>query len=288
MDDVSGEGHGRRERDSAARPDETGVRGELSRDSQVGNAELTRWHTRLGRMLVRLVLRVSAVIGPHGGLVLILFVGALIAGAATFLAARVYDAVTEADGLAVLDQPVLDQMVRLRSPALNAAATVYTDIGGVIVMPILAVVAVALLTLYRRSWTPAIIIVGSALGSLLMTIAGKDILARVRPPIMDAVPPFETSPSFPSGHTLNATVIAGAIAYTLVLRQSSRTARTLTIGIAALFALLIGASRVYLGHHWLTDVIGAWLLGIAWLAAVITAHRLYLTTRRRQRSAAHV
>jgi membrane-associated phospholipid phosphatase len=48
---------------------------------------------------------------------------------------------------------------------------------------------------------------------------------------------------------------------------------------AAIFAATMGLSRVYLGHHWLTDVLGAWALGAAWLSLVITAHRLYLTTR---------
>jgi membrane-associated phospholipid phosphatase len=114
-----------------------------------------------------------------------------------------------------------------------------------------------------------------------MTVAGKDLTGRTRPPLAAAVPPFEHSPSFPSGHTLNALVVAGIIAYLLLLRQHSRRTRTLTITAAVVFALTVGASRFFLGHHWFTDVLAAWLLGLAWLATVITAHRLYLTTRKR-------
>lgn len=53
--------------------------------------------------------------------------------------------------------------------------------------------------------------------------------------------------------------------------------------LAALFAVTMGLTRVYLGHHWLTDVVVAWALALAWLAVVITAHRLFLTTRRAER-----
>lgn len=139
-------------------------------------------------------------------------------------------------------------------------------------------VAVAL---RRRSWTPVILIIAAAGGSLLMTVAGKDLIGRTRPPMAAAVPPFEHSPSFPSGHTLNALVIAGIVAYLLLLRQHSRRTRILTVAVAVVFALTIGASRFFLGHHWFTDVLAAWFLGLAWLATVITAHRLYLTTRKR-------
>jgi undecaprenyl-diphosphatase len=42
----------------------------------------------------------------------------------------------------------------------------------------------------------------------------------------------------------------------------------------------MGFSRIFLGHHWLTDVVFAWLLGFAWVALLITAHRMYLAVRR--------
>jgi len=262
------------------RPDQ-GVVGELQHDRHIGDLDLTHWYTPLGRGLERLVRAIARRVGPNLTLVLSLAIGMIAVITLTALAAEVYDAVTEADGVAGLDHPLLAYALTLRSPALDAAVTSYTDIAGVVGMPVLAVAIMLMLALRRRSWTPVILILAAGTGSLLMTIAGKELIGRNRPELADAVPPYEYSPSFPSGHSLNAIVIAGIVAYLLILRQRSKRARTLTITIALLFALTIGLSRVYLGHHWFTDVLAAWALGAAWLALVITAHRLYLTIRHR-------
>jgi undecaprenyl-diphosphatase len=271
-------------RDAANRPLRDSAREgdaqELRQDLNLGAVDLTHWYTPIGRVLARVARRVSAVVGARPALVLTLVVGALVALLLSFLASRVYDAVTESDGVAGLDQPILQAAIRARSPFLDSVVTAYTNVAGPIGMPIIAVAAALVLSLWRKSWTPAILIVAAGAGSLLMTIAGKDIIGRHRPPLVDAVPPYEYSPSFPSGHTLNAIVIAGVVAYILILRQKSTRARVITITIAALFALTIGLSRVFLGHHWFTDVLAGWTLGGAWLALIITAHRLYLTSRR--------
>lgn len=266
-------------------PSAGGVQGELRHDRFVGNQDLTRWDTRVGRYLAAVVRRVSAVVGPHGALILTLLIGAVLAATLTALFAQVYEAVVEVDGVAGLDHPALQFAMSIRSPAADTLATAYTDVGGTVGMPILAVTALVILTARRRSWTPGILIVIAGAGSLLMTIAGKQLIGRTRPPLKDAVPPYEHSASFPSGHSLNAVVIAGIVAYLIVLRLKSRRSRALTISVAALFALTIGLSRVFLGHHWFTDVLAAWTLGAAWLTIVITAHRLYLTARKHHATA---
>jgi len=266
------------EQQSAAR--QQGDREELERDATVGSVDLTRWPSRPGRAAARRVSVASRRIGTRAALLITLVIGAIVALGLSFVASRVYDAVTESDGIAGFDQPILQAAIEARSPVLDVIVTGYTDIAGPIGMPIIAVAAILILSLRRRSWTPAILIAAAGLGSLAMTIAGKDVIGRVRPPLPDAVPPYEYSASFPSGHTLNAVAVVGTIAYLLVLRQTSTVARSLTIGGAAFFALTIGLSRVFLGHHWFTDVVAAWLLGAAWLALVITAHRLYITARR--------
>ncbi|WP_414171663.1 phosphatase PAP2 family protein [Clavibacter tessellarius] len=238
---------------------------------------------------MRLVQRIVRGLGPHAALVITLLVGLALAVGLSAIAAQVYDNVTDADGVAGLDKPLLAFMIGIRTPWLNDAATAYTDVAGVVVMPIIAVVTMLFLAVRRRSWTPIILVLAAGGGSLLLTIAGKDIIDRARPDLADAVPPYETSPSFPSGHTLNAVAIAGILAYLLLLRQHRRVTRVLSIAVAVVFAVTIGATRVYLGHHWFTDVLAAFFLGGAWLALVITAHRLYLTARRpevgRRRSA---
>lgn len=256
---------------------------DLGADRYLGGRDLTRWTSAGGRALAQAAHRLSRTVGPHSTLLLVLTVGAALAALLAWQAGETYEAVTDGDGVAQLDHPVLRAVIGLRTPALDSLVTGYTNIAGSVVMPILAVLAMIVMALARRSWTPVLLITATGLGSLAMTVSGKNLIGRARPSQADAVPPYEHSASFPSGHTLNAVAIVGIVAYLLVLRQHRWWTRLLTVSVAGLFAVTIGLSRVFLGHHWLTDVLAAWLMGAAWLAMVITAHRLHLTVRRRRR-----
>ncbi|MFC4903632.1 phosphatase PAP2 family protein [Kocuria oceani] len=277
--------------DSAARADRARGQGDSvtddlrrtgsHQDRFLGEQDLTTWRTRLGRFLVRCVRRLARWLGPHAAVLVPLVVGLGVAVTMTVASAEVYEAVMDQDDAAALDRPLLQAAMTVRSPWLDTLVTAYTHVGGVIGMPILAAVAMVWLALSRRSWTPVLLVTVAAAGSLLMTVAGKPLIGRARPDLADAIPPYEYSASFPSGHSLNSFVIAGTVAYLLVLRQRTRVARGLTVAAAAAFAVSMALSRVYLGHHWFTDVLVAQTLGAAWLALVITAHRLHLTVRRR-------
>lgn len=132
-----------------------------------------------------------------------------------------------------------------------------------------------------RSWAP-LVLVGVAVGtSTLATVFGKQLFGRARPPIDLAVPPLETTASFPSGHTLNGTVIAGILCYLMLHWFRRASARAAWIVGFSLYALSMGMSRVYLGHHWLTDVLVGWTLGLAWVLVVIGIHRVWLLARAR-------
>jgi len=264
---------------------EQGVTGEVSQDRFVAGQDLTRWKSPVGRVLAGGAEWVTKHLDPYAALIITLAVGLAVALSLAWVFGEVYESVSEANGVAGLDDPVLATAKTLRSPALDVAVTAYTDIGGTIGMPLIAVGIMIFLALRRRSWTPVILIMAAGLGSLLITILGKPLFGRTRPSLADAIPPYEHSPSFPSGHSLNSIVIAGIVAYLIILRLKTTRSRVITVLLAAVFAFTMGLSRVYLGHHWLTDVLAAWAIGIAWLALVITAHRLYLTVRTRRHKA---
>lgn len=261
-------------------------RGTAPDEERTGDRDLPRWPGRVGQLLVAPAMRVGRWGAANAVLVLTALVGGAVAVGLTSVSAEVYDAVVDAEGLAALDQPVLERSVAWRSPGLDTAVTWFTHLGGPVGMTLLATAVVLLMAFGWRSRTPVVLMLIAVAGSLTMTAAGKDLVGRARPPRSLAVPPFETSPSFPSGHTLNTTVIAGLVVY-LVLRRLRRVgAGLVVIAGGAGFAVAMGLSRVFLGHHWLTDVIAAWTLGLGWLVVVVTAHRLHVTVRRRLRQQA--
>lgn len=218
----------------------------------------------------------------------LLVISALGLGLATLLGwgfAELYESVVAGTGVAGFDVPVLEAMVAHRTVASAAAVTWFTQTAGPIGMPILGTVATVLAALHARRITPVILTVVAGAGSLAMTIAVKGLVGRDRPPLIEAVPPYESSASFPSGHSLNALVIIGIVVYSLVLTLKTRWAKVLTIVVGTTYALAVGLSRVFLGHHWLSDVIGAWLLGLAWLLVVIVAHRIARSYAAREKPA---
>ncbi|HET9873684.1 MAG TPA: aldo/keto reductase [Propionibacteriaceae bacterium] len=257
---------------------------EDSTDEQhIGRRDLTRWPTALGRWLVRAAIALARFTTANAVLVVSSVLGILLVTSLMVASAEVYEAVEAGDGIAGLDRPALNEAISLRTGTSMRVGTFFTHLGGPLWMTVIAAALTLAMTLRWRSRTPLTLMLIGVAGSLLMTNIGKIWVGRVRPPLVDAVPPYESSPSFPSGHTLNSTVIAALVAYLVLRKLKSTLARVVTVVLAVVWFVTMGLSRVFLGHHWLTDVAVGWTLGLAWVAAVITAHRLYLTVRRSRR-----
>ncbi|WP_423919348.1 phosphatase PAP2 family protein [Frigoribacterium sp. 2-23] len=253
--------------------------GAIHPERRIGARDLTEWRSKAGQRLVSRHKTVARKVGARRALVATLAVGGGIAVAATAGAAWIYDGVTGKDGVETLDRPALDRAKRLRSPVANGTAAVISRVFGPIAMPALTVGAAIAFGVRDRRATPVTLLVAAGAGSLAMTLAGKRLIKRNRPSRREAIPPYEKSPSFPSGHTLNTTTILGVLAYLLALRQERNGPQVAIVGTAAGTAGVVGLSRVLLGAHWFTDVAVGWVTGTGWLSLIITSHRLYLSTQ---------
>jgi membrane-associated phospholipid phosphatase len=154
------------------------------------------------------------------------------------------------------------------------AITVVADIPG---MAVLAIIAAVLLWRSRRR-PEAAVVLAAAIGAALLIDGFKRLYGRVRPPAAERLM-IETNPALPSGHALGSIVVLGVLAAVVVLATRSILLRVAAVATAALGVMTIGLSRLYLGVHWLTDVVTGWFLGGAWLAVCVTT--LCVVTHRR-------
>jgi len=141
---------------------------------------------------------------------------------------------------------------------------------------IVMVVAVSAFFIARRQLPEAGFILAT-LSSFVLIAFVKVSVARPRPPyffldpagILQSINQY----SFPSGHVLFFVVFFGFIAYLAWLHQTGL-ARILVIAICSALVILIGPSRVYLGAHWASDVVGSYIIGILWLFVLILGYQL--------------
>ena len=141
-----------------------------------------------------------------------------------------------------------------------------TALGGYTILVIVsALVLVALLLLRERQ--AALFLVASLVGGAVVSSLLKALFARPRPDLVQHLDQTFTS-SFPSAHAMVATLSYLTLAAICIRFLRQRSTRTFVLVSAVLLALAIGASRVYLGVHWPSDVLAGWLAGGAWAGAI--------------------
>lgn len=225
-------------------------------------------------MLARVGRRDSAELALlAGGLLLVLLV---------FASFELAGEVLEGDTRA-FDERVLRAMRHRNNPDepigprwLQIAALDITALGGAPVLGLTVAAVVGFLLLQGMQRTALFVLIASAGGWILNTVL-KDLFARPRP---DVVPHLRDvmSLSFPSGHAMASAAVYLTLG-ALLMRISTRPAtKFYFMAVAILATILIGASRVYLGVHYPTDVLGGWLMGFSW--AIVCWMAEYLLARR--------
>lgn len=184
------------------------------------------------------------------------------------------DEVHEGDTLRV-DREILLWINAHASPALDAFFVSITDFGGVpFIASITAIIAAYLI--YRRKYLKTFLLVAAIGGAALLNLTLKLLFERARPELWERLV-VESNFSFPSGHAMGSS----ALAFTIVAILWNTKWRIPAIVCGALYMLTIGLSRLYLGVHYPTDILGGWLVSFAWVLAVSVIVYTYVYKRRR-------
>lgn len=184
-----------------------------------------------------------------------------------------------AGGVPGADVRVHTWVVQHRVTWLDKAMEAATWLGSNVTLVPVLLLAALLFARARRSWRPVVdiaVVYGAAVGVYTLM---KHLVDRPRPPATDWLT-HASGAAFPSGHATQATAAWGVLCVLLCAGRSPR-ARALLAAAASAIVLVVAASRVYLGVHWLTDVLAGVAIGVTILAARELARALHATFTRR-------
>lgn len=165
----------------------------------------------------------------------------------------------------------------LHEHATPGSLTFFRAVSDVASVPaVLAVGAAgAILLAALRRWHPLAGWLTAFGGTAVLTVGLKNAFVRPRPDF--AYPsPADFGWSFPSGHAMGALVVYGMAAYMLARQLEGTLSRLLIVGFAGTLVVVIGFSRLYLGVHYLSDILAGYAIGLVWLAVCATAVELAL------------
>lgn len=169
-----------------------------------------------------------------------------------------------------MDNQFRAQVHAQASPALTVFMRWATQSGSLVPLTILSVAGVSGL-LFLKEWRRAGMLAIAMIGTWVLNDTLKDAFQRARPdPYFGILPPHNYS--FPSGHSLFSFCFFGLIGAMFIPQLRTGIQRIAACSLVAIVIVLVGFSRVYLGVHYPTDVVGGWLVGLAWLSAVIALY----------------
>lgn len=162
------------------------------------------------------------------------------------------------NSMTIVDLVVNLKINLIQSPGLTGLMIVITSIGSEICLTIFAV-ALYIFMLHRKKIRNSMIIVSAMITGLLLQVLIKSFVQRPRP---ENALVNMSSFSFPSGHTLMSTIFFIVFIYSIKNEIKAKALRMILISISIILIPLIAFSRIYLNVHYLTDIIGGFLLGL--------------------------
>jgi undecaprenyl-diphosphatase len=206
----------------------------------------------------------QARLSPEGYLGLHLTVGLLVILATGWWFGDIAEDMSGNAATRLLDERVASWFHLHAIPALTQVMRGVTFFGSVGFVAV-AASGIVIFLIVRKRWYDALLLTLAVGGGSLLNILLKHFFHRQRPVLENPLLTL-TSYGFPSGHTMGSTLFYGTLAVFAAQSVKTWRWRVLAFWIAVLAVALIGLSRIYLGAHYLTDVIGAIAVGLAWLA----------------------
>jgi undecaprenyl-diphosphatase len=173
-----------------------------------------------------------------------------------------------------MDQTILYFLHETSNPILDKFAVFSTDLG-IYEATVPGILLLSLLLAYRKEWRYFFYVAITALGSIALSYGTKSLFSRVRPHLWDSTYLWLQTFSFPSGHALSSMIFA----MILVTVSWHNKWRNLAVILGFIFVILIAWTRMYLGVHYPSDILGGWSLAIAW-SLMVQACVLNLTKNR--------
>jgi undecaprenyl-diphosphatase len=200
-------------------------------------------------------------------------VGVIILVIAGSLFGLIAENVVSGGGLTVIDVELAQWLHARSRPLLTQCLLILTNLHDPwVISPVAALIAVAFI--WKKSWYAALAVLFGIEGGMLLNLLAKQAFHRARPSFENPLLTLTTY-SFPSGHVVASTVFYGVLA-ALWISQTPSWARTFYTMLAALLMIvLVAFSRMYLGAHYLSDVLAAFLEAVAWLALCFAAMQSY-------------
>jgi membrane-associated phospholipid phosphatase len=195
--------------------------------------------------------------------------GVLLLTLATWIFADLAEDVGNGEPLTITDARFSNWLHAHLTPWLTTVMLVVTNVHSTVGITVMALL-VSIYMWRKKLRGEILFFVVTVYGGMLLNLWLKNIFARARPHFNDPLMVL-TSYSFPSGHTMAATVFYGALTAIVFSQTRKWSWRALTLAGAILMICAVGFSRIYLGVHYLSDVLGAMVEGGAWLTLCLTA-----------------
>jgi membrane-associated phospholipid phosphatase len=206
----------------------------------------------------------QARLSPEGYLGLHLTIGLLVILAAGLWFGDIAEDVSRDAATRLLDDHITAWFQEHATPLLTQISRVVTFFGSVIFLTAASAVIAAVFAVRRWGYRLLTLILAVGGGSLLNLLL-KHFFHRQRPVLENPLVTL-SSFGFPSGHTMGSTIFYGVLALFVAHSIPGWRHRVLVCCAASFIIALVGLSRIYLGAHYFTDVIGAVAVGLAWLA----------------------